>query len=297
MTKRRFSTNNLIVSIKKRKWCDVHNYLYEADQPDSTNTYALHQICSDLAAPIKIVHDIYHACPKAALAKDNSQSTPIYLAVDAGFEAAVDFLANKCPESCAIRGKFGSTPVQLAVYGSNANKMIDSIINASPKAAFIRDDEGDSAFDIFFRQWNVCMRIADKINLTGHGDWTIGDVCKKTTLFLKAANLYKNKACDNLLHCALGEESCYYAYCNYILNLYPEQALKKDSHGNLPIHIICSSKELSDEETFLCLDCYSTKSYLIFVEFLNGSSKYCCKECMQFESCGISKSFEITPGE
>ena len=234
MVKRTKYSNNLISSLLARKWCEVYQYLNEAYLPDSTNTYPLHTICGDPTAPMKVVTDIYRAYPQAAMAKDSHQETPISIAVDAGFDDAVIFLANECPESCAISGSHGATPILSVIYYLKFNNMLDSMITANPESAFIRDDDGDSAFDCFFRHWNVFMRIVvhnpticEKVlnYFIGHGDWKIRDILQKTIVFLRAANIYRRgKTLDdsNLLHAALREESCHWAFCKLLMKLYPE---------------------------------------------------------------------------
>jgi len=314
MVQKRKPSSNLITSIKRRKWNDVQHYLHEAKHADDTDTFPLHHICFDKYAPMKIVNDIYQAYPEAALAKDSCQYTPISLAVEAGFEDAVNLLATKCPESSIICGQLGISPVQSAIYGSDSNTMIDSIIRTNPKAAFVPDDEGESAFDLFFRQWNICMRQTVSFNSiisnellehsTGRGDWKIQDIYAKTCIFLKAAYLYRNKqiaSCNlsnYLLHSALREESCHWSFCNLIMRLHPEQILVKDNNGNLPIHIIAASNKSSDEDTFLCTDCFMRHNELICMEYVNGDTRYCCKDCFEFEPIEtIKKAFEIKPGE
>jgi len=47
MGKRPNSSNNLIKSIKKREWREVHLYLSEADMSDNENTFSLHEICKN----------------------------------------------------------------------------------------------------------------------------------------------------------------------------------------------------------------------------------------------------------
>ena len=58
------------------------------------------------------------------------------------------------------------------------------------------------------------------------------------------------------------------------MQLHPEQVLLRDVDGNLPIHTIIASKDLSDEESFMCYDCFTTKSKLINIEYLDGDCKY-----------------------
>jgi len=307
MVKRRNSSNSLLRLIKRAKWCDVPFHLHEAKIADKTNTYPLHEVCKDSTAPIKIVNDIYYAYPQAALSKDCDLYTPLSIAAEAGFEDAVNFLANVCPKASTICGQLGSSPISAAIHGSDFNNMIDSIIIANPESAFIPDNEGDSPCDIFFHQWNVCMRIAvsyqtmcNKVldKTTGHGDWKVKDIYEKTCLFLRAANICKmGKSYDEscLLHSALREESCHWAYCKLLLMLHPEQLLKKDANGNLPIHIATASKEMSDVDTFLCMDCFTKRNTLVRIEFLNGETRYCCDDCSEFES-RTYKSFDIKPG-
>ena len=308
MVKRQKLSNNLIPSIARRKWYDVYQYLNEANKPDSTNSYALHIACSDRATPLKIVIDIYFAYPKAVLTKNSYQDTPVFIAVDVGFEDAVHFLVNTCPEASKICDANGETPIHLAVYGLNSNRMIDFIITANPEAAFISDNKGDSAFDFFFHQWNVPLRIAlsnhteNSVlnNATGHGDWNILDIYQKTCLFLKAANLCRRgEVLDDtcLLHCAL-QESCHWAFCKLLMMLHPNSILQRDLNGNLPIHIITACGDTSDEKTFLCLDCFEIKNDLVYVELVNGRDLYCCLDCLQHETYGkVMRSCRIRPGK
>jgi len=310
MSKRLKLSNNLLIeSIRQEKWTNISVYLHEANLPDSNKTYALHEICMINTAPIKIVEVIYHAYPEAASIKNSYQDTPISIAVDCEFESAVHFLTNVCPESCSLADADGYFPLQSLIYNLRCNNMIDSIIKANPRSAFIIDDEGDSAFDFFFHQWNILMRIAVHYQIqcdmildrtVGYGNWKIHDIYDKTCLFLKAASIYRNgKTFDDayLLHWALREKSCHMAYCKFLLRMHPDQILKKDLDGNLPIHIIAASKESSDEKTFICLDCFTKGEKLSYVEFFDGESKYCCDSCLETTSEKSRKgSFSIRPG-
>ena len=302
------TSNNLIELIRESKWNDIHQYLHEAKYPDSSNIYALHEICCDPEAPIEIVINVYNMYPKASLIQINEKYSPLYNAVEAGFEEAVNFLANTCPETCTVRTSYGSTPLLSAIYKLNRSNIIDSIILANLRAVFIKDEEGDSAFDIFFRIWNVFVRIAlhDQFEFNhdhtfGHGNWTKGDIYDKACLFLKAANVYQRKRLlDNkfLLHVALREESCHWAFCKLLIKLHPEQVLTRDKDENLPIHIITAAKDKSDENTFLCYDCFMTKSNLVNIEYLNGRSEYCCEECFSFKPEETIKQVHyIRPGK
>jgi len=306
---KRLKATRLLNSIATKNWYDINRYLNEANLPDRTNTYALHQICGDSTAPLKIVTDIYYAYPMAALAKNSHQDTPILIAVEAGFEDAVQFLAKACPEACAICDSLGSTPILSVVFSLNYNTMIDSMVIANPDAAFIANDEGNSAFDYFFWHWNVFMRIVvhnpticDQILdcLIGHGNWKIRDIYQKACLFLKAAYHHRRgKVLDDsyLLHCSLREETCHWAFSKLLMTLHPEQILRRDIDGNLPFQIITASSETCDENTFFCYDCFRKGNKLVYAEFINGDSKYCCQNCIERESKqSINKSFFIRPG-
>ena len=309
MAKRRKLSDNLLQFIKEMKWHDIPQYLHEAKLADHNNNFALHEVCSDSKAPIKIVQDIYYAYPQAALARGRNQCTPIYIAVEHEFDDAVNFLAGVCPEACTICNNLGSLPIQSTVYGTKPKNMIDSIMVSKPETALILDNEGDSAFDTFFQNWNVFLRLAvsNKVtqnNLldidTGFGDWKIQDIYEKTCIFSKAADICKMEKTNDessLLHSALREESCYLAFCRLIIKLHPNQVLERDSDGNLPIHVIAASREISDEETFLCMNCFMMKSVLVHAEFCNGQNMCCCEDCLHVESReSICKSFYMSPG-
>ena len=47
-----------------------------------------------------------------------------------------------------------------AVYGPNTQNMIKTVINTNPESALLSEFHGHSAFDNFFRNWNVSMRLA-----------------------------------------------------------------------------------------------------------------------------------------
>ena len=80
--------------------------------------------------------------------------------------------------------------------------------------------------------------------------------------------------------------------------IHPEQVSIKDADGNLPIHIITSSKEKSDVETFLCCDCCLFKSKLVNIEYQNDDTEYCCEDCFKSKSGDLmSKAYYISPGK
>ena len=305
MFQTRTPSNNLSKSIAERNWSDVHRHVNEASLQNSDNGYALHDVCSDPSAPIQIVKDIYFAYPHAALAKDDDQHTPLCIAVDFEFEGAVEFLVNECTEdmeSCA-------SYLRSAVHSLSCTNIIDSFVTVNPKVAFVTDKNGNSTFDLFFRIWNVPMRIGFKNenisgvldNEIGQGNWTFRDVYQKACLFLSAANFRQNAiACANacLVHAAMREESCHLAFCELLMKLHPEQVLGRDADGNLPIHIIASAKDLSDEKSFLCIDCSSNKSKLVHMEYLDGGTNYCCVDCLARESRqSIRRAFCLEPGK
>ena len=60
--------------------------------------------------------------------------------------------------------------------------------------------------------------------------------------------------------------------------LLPKYTLEKDDDGNLPIHIIITSKEVSDEENLFLI-----KNMLVYTEFEDGEIKYCCEDCFNSE--------------
>ena len=163
---------------------------------------------------------------------------------------------------------------------------------------------------MFFYVWNVFVRISlyDEITIdqvheyvVGVGNWEIFDIYHKGCLFLKAASLCysgETQNDDHLLHFALCEESCHWAFCKLLMIMHPEQVLMRDKNGNLPIHIIASSKEKSDVETFLCFDCYLIKSKLVNIEYQDDDTEYCCEDCFKSKSGDLmSKAYHITPGK
>ena len=311
MVKRGNPSNNLMETIKKKKWCSINQYLDEAKIPNENNTYALHDVCIDPSAPLQVVKDIYNAHPEAALVKNKFEDTPISSAVGTFFEDAVRFLANACPEAIFLTDISNCTLIQTAVSLMNHNNMIDSMIEANPRAAFVPDNEEESAFQAFFRHWNVFMRIFLHCNQNvndealddyiGYGEWKVKDIYHKACLFLKAVHVYRRgESLDdsNLLHCALREESCPSVFSKLLIKLHPEQVLKRDASGNLPIHIITGSRDTSDEDCFLCFDCFKRKSKLVSIEYGNGGSKYCCEDCLEMEpSQPVQYLFRMRPGK
>ena len=310
MAKIRNSSDSLIQAIKERKWHRINQYLDEAKFPDENKSYPLHGLCANPEVPLQIVECIYNAYPEAAMIKDNYEETPIYVAVGAVFEDAVHFLANACPIASSIGDADNCTPIQSAISLLKYNTMIDSMIDTNPGAAFAKDDEGENAFEAFFRHWNVFMRIFlhnhDKISndalddYIGYGNWRVRDICHKACLLLKAAIRHRRSAHHscNLLYCALREECCPPAFSKLLIKLHPDQVLKVDNEGNLPIHAIMACRDLSDENSFLCFDCFNQKSKLVNVDYQNGDSKYCCEDCLERESKQlIKKLLNVRPGK
>ena len=181
----------------------------------------MHRIYSSFAASIKIVADIYNAYPIVAFFQVKNEQTPISITIDTGFKNAVYFLAKVCPEACAITNyDDGSTPLLLAVHKISYSNMIDILLGANPRAAFIKRYDGGFAFNAFFDEWNVFIRISlhneiikDQVHeyVVGVGYWEIFDIYQKGCLFLDAANLHRvgqKLGNEYLLHFALRKESC-----------------------------------------------------------------------------------------
>ena len=159
MAKHNNNSNDLIEFITNKQWDNVFKYLHQARFPDSSNAFALHRICSYFTAPIEIVTAIYNAYPIAVFFYENGR-TPISIAVDAGFEDAVQFLAKACPQACLLTNYDGSTPLFSAVNKISYSDMIDALIDACPKAAFVkRYNDGNSAFHVFLCLECVCSHI------------------------------------------------------------------------------------------------------------------------------------------
>ena len=219
----------------------------------------------------------------------------------------MDFLAHACPQANIICDNHGDASLQAAIYGLTTKNMIDSIINASPEAAFLCSDKhGNTPFDNYFNDCNVFARLAvDNQSTflnkaTGIGNWKYQDIYDKGCRFLEAAICSKNIESNNetsLLHIALRKESCHWAFCKLLMTLQPEQVLNKDSDGNLPIHIILASRDLSDEDTFTCFDCFTTKPKLMNIKYMTGESKHCCEDCYEMNSkTSMKKLTIIEPG-
>ena len=302
---REFS-NDLSKSIAERNWFNIKNHITEASLQNSDSGYALHIICSDPSAPIEIVKEIYFAFPQAALTKDNQQHTPLCIAVDYGFEDAVEFLVNTCPEDIEDCASY----LRSAVHSLICTKIIDSLTTANPEVAFITDNDGDSAFDLFFRIWNVSMRIVIQNSIasdrvldddTGQGNWSVGDIYQKACLLLWAANFRNDSTVRGdtcLLHSAMREESCPWAFGMLLIKLHPEQVLERDANRSLPIHIIASTKNMSDESSLFCIDCCTTKSKIVHMEYLDRGTNYCCEDCFERESKqSMRKIVYIEPGK
>ena len=149
MLKRQYLHNELYLSLKRSKRCEIIEHL----NPSRflTNPFALHEACKDPEIPIKVLKEIYYTYPQAAMISDNDHNTPLSIAVDSDFDEAVEFLANACPQASSICNNVGNTPLQAATYGSKSSEMIDSIIIPNPESAFIPDNDGDDAFSNFFK--------------------------------------------------------------------------------------------------------------------------------------------------
>ena len=142
--------------------------------------------------------------------------------------------------------------------------------------------------------------LSDKILCNAiHGDLNIQDIYQKACLLLKAANVYRkiekqDDAC--LLHSALREQSCHWAFCKLLMMLYPAQLLKRDVYGKLPMQIISAARDLSDEDTFMCFNCITKYSELVHAEFLNGDTRHRCEHCLKHDpNKSISEVFYIGP--
>merc|ERR1711982_108066 len=105
----------------------------------------------------------------------------------------------------------------------------------------------------------------------------MGSVYSKASILLKSVTVgdVSSSSADNnwmVLHAACKIDVCPWSFCKFLLQLHPEQSMKKDKDGNLPIHIIASaSNKVSDLNTIRCFACgHVEKNY--FVQYKDASS-------------------------
>lgn len=81
------------------------------------------------------------------------------------------------------------------------------------------------------------------------------------------------------LHAVCEVDVCPWSFCNLLMQVHTEEAMKADVNGNLPIHIILSaSKDLSDEHTIKCSYCGTEEKVYYAPNEDDQFSGLCC-EC------------------
>jgi len=255
--------------IKNRKWDSVKLYIQQANLPDENSSYALHLVCQDLNAPLYIIRMIYFAFPDAAVYLDASRRTPLFIAVEIFFVDAAVFLTHQSPEAALIRNGIGMTPIQYALEDFEPNQILSAILASNPMATQQLDNEGETILKSFFNERNCYLRSLLENNHTLLSDsqmemkrWATQSVHSKCILMLKAVTTdnFSQYRLDNdewlAVHASCQVDTCPWSFCNLLLQMHPEQAMKQDDDGNLPIHIIVSvQKKLSDENTINCYFC------------------------------------------
>ena len=88
------NTSNLLSVIKNKEWGLIEFYLDEAKKIDNQE-YPLHKLCNDSETPIEVIKAIFNEYPDAAMAQNERKFTPLALAIECEFDAAVKYLAIK----------------------------------------------------------------------------------------------------------------------------------------------------------------------------------------------------------
>ena len=96
--------------------------------------------------------------------------------------------------------------------------------------------------------------------------WAAYSAYSKGILMLKAVTTehFSQDRLNNdewlAVHASCQVDACPWSFCSLLLQMHPEEAMKEDDDGNLPIHVIASaSKKLSDENTIQCCFCGPAK--------------------------------------
>ena len=294
------SPNLLINSIKNKNWDLVVFHVHQSSLPDEKNNYALHYVCRDNMTPMNIVQMMYYAFPEAAYLEDSDGDTPLFNAVQFFFFEAVDFLSYQNPETLLIANyEYGMIPLQYALDFSEPNSnMIDLLLFANPNAVNMLNNKTVIIFESFFNERNCSLRAFLNRELDIHftspalnhriaadeTTWSAREVYSKSRLLLQAAfmtNFNSHTVNDSwlLLHSSLKLDDCPWSFCNFYLQLHPEQAMITDSNGDLPIHIItAASNKSSDIRSINCDRCGSIEDIHYF-ETENTVSRAVCSTC------------------
>ena len=302
-------TGNLFSMIEARDWLCIHLYLDEANKKDEENEYPLHKVCNNSNTPLEVVKSIFKSYPDAAMAQNNQKFTPLAIAIECEFEEAVEFLAHAYPEAILLCDDSDITSMQAVVDCMSSHIMVNYLVDAHPESLFIPDNKGISAFHEFFRFWNSFIRVLVDTSehdsecsevmglMHGCGNWKLGDIYKKTLLFLQvASNMADDTWKDLPVHCSFKFESVHWAYAKLILLLHPTHVLLKDKQGNLPIHIILSSDEVTDKGVLECICCSGDSNELYNVETADGGRYNFCDLCGEdMDGLNVAQKTVIKP--
>jgi len=307
------SPNNLINTIKNKRWDLVKFYVHEAKFPDEEDNYALHYLClsGGHETPTDVLLMVHNAFPQAVYFTDSDGDTPLLNAVYSQFIEAVHYLSHNHPETVLIRNsENGSTPLERAIDFYEPNYIIDCLLFANPYAVHALSKNSFTIFESFFKERNCSLRVflgqhlgftlsnaaLDYKIISDETAWSARDVYLKSSLLLKATsmqNFNKQTAMDDswlILHSAFKEDECPWSFCSFFLRLHPEQAMITDSDGNLPIHIVAAaSKDMSDEYSLTCENCGPVEE-IYYLESKNTDVAFdSYRLCL---ACYNSESFE-----
>ena len=305
------SPNNLITTIKNKRWDLVKFHLHEAKFPDEEDNYALHYLCAGHETPTDVLLMVHNAFPQAVYFTDSDGDTPLLNAVHSQFIVAVHYLSHNHPETVLIgNSASGSTPLERAIDFYEPNYIIDCLLFANPYAAHALNENPFTIFESFFKERNCSLRVflgqhsgftlsnaaLDYKIISDETAWSARNVYLKSSLLLKATsmqNFNKKTAMDDswlILHSAFKVDECPWSFCSFFLRLHPEQIMMTDSDGNLPIHIIAAaSKDVSDEYCLTCENCGPVKE----IYYLESKSSDAAFDSNRFcLECYNSKSFK-----
>mmetsp|Transcript_18416 Transcript_18416/g.53097 ORF Transcript_18416/g.53097 Transcript_18416/m.53097 type:complete len:265 (-) Transcript_18416:145-939(-) len=193
--KRQSSTKHIWKLASKKRWDDLLVQLAttagkrQAQTPDFTGAYLLHQVitCRDApAALVRVVEELVNIYPEALLTRDVAGMLPIHVAAGVGSSIRiVEALLKAAPEEVAnemtvAEDEMGRTPLHHAVRFACKDErqlypqkehmdLIMAFYGAAPENLYAPDADGESPLDIVLRHGELGLAVATMLKSREQG--------------------------------------------------------------------------------------------------------------------------------
>jgi len=199
-------------------------------------------------------------------------------------------LRAKCPPAEFVTNNWGWTP-----------SMMRALLEAGITCNEVMSDNAHAPSYHFFKKANDV--VISRFPLPDNPDANavlvdyLREVYEKAMLLLETEVVGNNFADDFsflVVHATLRVSSCPWAFFNLALKLYPEQTLKEDKVGELPLHLAAAASSLSDCEFYKCTNCHLQPINGTRYHYKANRSQVYCHDCIVNNDWNVINYHEVT---